>query len=194
MENLITETTTVAEELWPEYLAANGGRRGDFVDINKYPEIVALCKEIKRLDPLLRKLSSRIPYIPWIDDQLAGKDWSIATMRHANIDHNPIIPSLMIPIVRGLDFAVLQPGGYIVPHAGYLGDSFRLHYGLDIPEGDCGARVGVNLTKWESGKFFMFNDLDIHEVWNYTEHPRLIFMVEINKDQLSHIEETDRRV
>lgn len=181
---MLVTATTVVESTSP----------GQFADINKYPEIVELCYKIQKAEPLLRKLAGVIPYISWSDGKLSGEHWKVATMRHAYIDHNPLIPALMVPIVQGIDFAILEPGGHLVPHTGYLGDTFRLHYGLDIPEGDCALRVGTELKHWEPGKFFMFNDLDMHEAWNRTEHNRLIFMVEIKKSELSHIEECDRRV
>lgn len=191
---MLVTNTTLAEDPFPEDILKGRNGLGEFSDITKYPLIMDLCYKIQKADKLLRKLAGVIPYIHWNDPLLCEEGWNVATMRHSFIDHNPLIPFLMIPEVRGADFARLEPGAHIIPHTGYLGDSFRLHYGMDIPEGDCALRVGNQIKNWEAGKFFMFNDLDVHEAWNRTESSRLIFMLEIDKSALSHIEECDVRV
>lgn len=195
IDRYITETARAPDDLWPEIVKGNGGMMGRFADISKYPEIVALCEKIVKADKLLRKLSKILPYRSWWNE--AGghyTGWEVAALRYVHIDFNPLVPFLRGPEIRTAGFATLEAGYDIKPHTGHTGDAFRLHYGLDVPDGDCCFRVGHEVRKWGEGKFFMFNDNDMHAAWNNTEHNRTVFIVEIDKKFLSNIEEQDIRV
>lgn len=159
-------------------------KKSGFSDISRYPEIMELCDNIRKADPLLHKVSKMIPYKPWNDPELCDDRWQIASMRYAYVDYNPIVKCLRTPLVRSSGFSRLEPGTHIQPHAGTYGDIFRLHYGLDIPEGDCQFRIGDESRHWAKGEFLLFNDLDLHEAWNRTEHPRTILILEIAKSSL----------
>lgn len=188
----ITETVLLDETLG-DGLAGNKDKTPGFVDIYKYPEVVELCKKIKAADKLLHRLSKVIPYMPWDDPMLCDERWKVAAMRYAYVDHNPLVPFLLSPEIRSAGFATLEPGAHIKPHTGYAGDVFRIHYGIDVPEGDCCFRVGNQVKRWENGKFFMFNDLDVHEAWNRTDKTRVVLLVDVAKSFLPNVEEDDLR-
>ena len=174
-------------------LKAMGGKMGRFADINKYPEIVDLCEQIRSVDTLLHKVSKMLPYKAWDDANLSDDKWSVAAMRYAYTDYNPIIPCLRTPLVRTSGFSRLAPGAKIHAHSGYAGDIFRLHYGMVVPEGDCALQVGDEVRQWSVGEFMMFNDLDVHQAWNRTDETRIVLIVDVPKSSLQTIDPQDLR-
>lgn len=79
----------------------------------------------------------------------------------------------------------LAPHTQISAHAGPTNTRLRLHYALEVPEGDCVLRVGQELRKWQQGHCLVFNDHLEHEVWNNTDHERLVLLVDIWHPDLS---------
>lgn len=161
----------------------NGEHIG-FIDIEQYPSVVELCKKIKTSDVLLRKLSKVIPYNAWSDPDLSDDRWKVATMRYAKKDYNPLVSFLNHPEIHASGFSCLEPGAHIKPHTGYSGDIYRLHYGIEVPDGDCALKVKGEVRRWEEGGFLMFNDLAVHEAWNRTDKKRIILLVDIDKESL----------
>lgn len=166
-------------------------REVDFVDINKYAQVRELCDEIVKADKLIRRVATMLPFNPFGYEQYSDEKWKVSPIRYGYVDVNPLIKCLYTPLVRSAYFSKLEPGAIIKRHKGHPGDVFRLHYGIDIPEGDCAFCVGDRIKKWRSGQFLMFNDLDEHEAWNKTDQPRLILLVDIVKSFITDIDEAD---
>ncbi|MGZ4970958.1 MAG: aspartyl/asparaginyl beta-hydroxylase domain-containing protein, partial [Methylobacter sp.] len=53
----------------------------------------------------------------------------------------------------------------------------RAHLGLDVPEG-CEMRVENNLLHWRNGEVFIFEDSFEHEVWNRSDKPRTVLIID----------------
>lgn len=77
-------------------------------------------------------------------------------------------------------FSSLAPGTHIVPHEGYVNTVLRCHLGLVVPDG-CSIRVGSETKTWEEGKCLIFDDTVEHEVWNHSNFPRIILLIDFKK-------------
>ena len=92
-------------------------------------------------------------------------------------------------------WSVLRPGSHIVPHCGPTNARLRVHLGLKVififleqpkhnliqikVSDNCTLRVGDSHVKWENGEVLIFDDSFEHEVWNYSQDERLIFIMDI---------------
>jgi aspartate beta-hydroxylase len=74
-------------------------------------------------------------------------------------------------------FGVLAPGTHVAPHCGPINAKLRCHLGLEIPAG-CGLRVASETRTWQEGRCLVFDDSFEHEVWNRSDRPRYIFLVD----------------
>jgi aspartate beta-hydroxylase len=100
------------------------------------------------------------------------------------------LPLLAIP-GRGPNafFSILAPNGRIPPHTGVTNTRAIIHVGLDVPDG-CAIRVGGETRCWDEGKAFAFDDTIEHEVWNSSDHPRTILILDCWNPHLSASERT----
>ena len=73
----------------------------------------------------------------------------------------------------------LAPGTVVSAHSGPTNTRLRLHFGIQVPEGDCAVRVGGLERNWLEGESLILNDFWEHEVWNRTDEERLILLVDI---------------
>mgnify|MGYP001339692518 FL=1 len=91
-----------------------------------------------------------------------------------------------LPFRTGLAcFSTLSPGTHIPKHNGYFNFILRAHLGLDLPENDCKLRVGTESRNWEKGKCFIFDDTFDHEVWNNSNLPRTVLMIDFYHPDLT---------
>jgi len=77
-------------------------------------------------------------------------------------------------LVAKCHFSVLKPGARIAVHCGAVNYELRLHYGLDVPQGDIAMTVGGETRPWRDGVASIFDDTFPHEVWNNTDQDRFI--------------------
>ena len=76
------------------------------------------------------------------------------------------------------------PSNRIIPiHKGNR-ELVRIHYGIDVPDGDIAFTVKGEEKKWENGKVFAFNDFYEHGGWNNTEHDRIILIVDLDRKMI----------
>ncbi|HCF29539.1 MAG TPA: aspartyl/asparaginyl beta-hydroxylase domain-containing protein [Cyanobacteria bacterium UBA11049] len=83
-------------------------------------------------------------------------------------------------------FSSLAPGTHIVPHEGYANTVLRCHLGLVVPDG-CRIRVGSEIKTWEEGKCLIFDDTVEHEVWNHSNFPRIVLLLDFKKLNFSNL-------
>lgn len=104
------------------------------------------------------------------DDVLARCPETAALLRR--------LPLLAIP-GRGPNafFSILAPNGRIPPHTGVTNTRAIVHLGLDVPAG-CAMRVGGETRHWREGAAFAFDDTIEHEVWNPSDRPRAILILD----------------
>ena len=71
------------------------------------------------------------------------------------------------------------PSNRIIPiHKGNR-ELVRIHYGIDVPDGDIAFTVKGEDKKWEEGKCLAFNDFYEHEAWNNTNQDRINLIVDV---------------
>ena len=76
------------------------------------------------------------------------------------------------------------PSNRIIPiHKGNR-ELVRIHYGIDVPDGDIAFTVKGEEKKWENGKVFAFNDFYEHGGWNNTEYDRIILIVDLDRKMI----------
>lgn len=73
----------------------------------------------------------------------------------------------------------LRPGTHIKPHRGPTNMRLRCHLGIQIPEGDCGLRVGDQRLRWQQGRCILFDDHLEHEAWNHTSQDRIVLIIDL---------------
>ncbi|GDX84811.1 hypothetical protein LBMAG43_08530 [Methylococcaceae bacterium] len=78
-------------------------------------------------------------------------------------------------------------GSHLIAHCSV--DSFRLraHLGIDIPE-DCEMRVKDHFLQWKDGEVCIFEDSFEHEVWNRSDKPRTVLIIDFWHPDLTEIE------
>jgi aspartate beta-hydroxylase len=82
--------------------------------------------------------------------------------------------------LAGLIYASrMRPGTHIAPHRGPTNLRVRCHLGIQVPDGDCGLRVGDEIGSWSEGRCIVFDDYYEHEAWNYTSKDRIVLIVDL---------------
>jgi len=84
-------------------------------------------------------------------------------------------------------FSVLAPSTAVAPHRGPTNMRVRCHLGLEVPR-DCGVRVNGEERSWEAGRCLVFDDSLVHEVWNHSNEPRAVLIVDLWHPDLSDAE------
>lgn len=135
---------------------------------------------------------------PWIEKNLyqeSNEDgWDVAPLmiggqkiRHRCAKFTKLIELVdQISGIMSISFSLLKPGTHIVPHKGYDDYSekvYRYHMGLIVPKGDVAIRVEKDISSWEEGKSFVFDDYNIHEAWNFSKEDRVVLIIDFLKDE-----------
>ena len=76
------------------------------------------------------------------------------------------------------------PSSRIIPKHKGNRDLVRIHYGIDVPDGDIAFTVKGEEKKWENGKAFAFNDFYEHGGWNNTNSDRIILIVDLDRKMI----------
>lgn len=86
------------------------------------------------------------------------------------------------PAVANAIYSMSIPGCEIVPHIDgdhAIGEVYRVHVGLDCPEGDCALIVDGERREWRTGQAFMFDSARVeHSAHNRTSQCRMIAIVD----------------
>lgn len=85
----------------------------------------------------------------------------------------------------GVYISRMAPNTVVAAHCGPTNIRVRCHLAIDIPEGDCGIRCGQEQRNWREGRCLVFNDAVEHEVWNHTERPRTVVIIDLWHPQLT---------
>lgn len=93
--------------------------------------------------------------------------------------------SRSVTTVAGLAyFSRLDPHSRVAPHTGPTNLRLRCHLGVDVPDG-AGIRVGGVERTWEPGRCIVFDESFEHEVWNTSDLPRTVLIVDLWHPALS---------
>lgn len=97
--------------------------------------------------------------------------------------HFPTVRTL-VGDVRGLTslgFAGLDGHSHIDDHVDPNKGALRFHLPIVVPgaEGDCRIRIVDRVVPWRVGEPLLFDLAAPHEVWNDTDSPRIVLMMEL---------------
>ena len=73
-------------------------------------------------------------------------------------------------------FSALNPHSVIPPHYGPMNGILRAHLPLIVPEG-CYIKVGEEERAWKEGELMVFDDSFLHQVWNHSDHLRIVLFL-----------------
>ncbi len=84
------------------------------------------------------------------------------------------------PQMTTVGFSVLEAHGHIGDHADPNRGALRYQLPLVVPghPGDCRIRVVDEVIEWREGESVLFDVNVMHEVWNDSDHDRVLLMVE----------------
>ena len=80
-------------------------------------------------------------------------------------------------------FSILEPGMHVDRHKGVSRGILIAHLGLRVPTEARRCRMDVDGHEmiWREGKTFVFDDTYPHEVWNDTNEPRVILLIQFRR-------------
>jgi hypothetical protein len=81
-----------------------------------------------------------------------------------------------IKYIRMAGISCLEPRGYIPPHNDEGIERYKYHLPLIIPE-KCGIKI--NNIDYNFDKEFIFDDTYTHSVWNNSDKPRFVLIIDI---------------
>jgi hypothetical protein len=79
-------------------------------------------------------------------------------------------------------YAALMPGAVIARHTGdenRHAKNIRIHIPLVVPDGDIGMEIYGEEVDWSD--LFCFDNQKVHSVWNFTDKPRLILLLDLKR-------------
>lgn len=88
------------------------------------------------------------------------------------------IPGLVVAF-----FSIMEPGTHVPRHRGLTKAWLNCHLGLAVPSGPGRCEMEVNGTPigWREGEWLVFDETNMHEVWNETESPRVVLFLQIRR-------------
>jgi hypothetical protein len=206
IENSTASFEHRAEFLLPGLKSLEWFDPADFAGVGEIErQTTAVRDEFLRLTEA--KAPQLAPYIAGLstaqrDPKLVGK-WSMiplvrgGTVVNEYASHCPITMRLfdgigapgLGMISPSLYFSVLEPHSRIDPHIGITNARLIVHWPLIVPD-SCGFRVGSETRHWEPGRALVFDDMIEHEVWNNSDHIRVVLISDLWRPELGQAERT----
>ncbi len=169
--------------------------RGPRFDTDQFPWIRKLEAN---LDAMREEfLDVREESVPSLSDILSGKQrlasdgWRLLAMRYWSYDltTNCQVCPRTWELVRGIPgmttaaFSVLEAGEHIPAHRGVFPGLLRCHVPLFVPFSNelCRIRIGQESHHWRTGEAILFDDSFEHEVWNESDQPRVVLLVDVKR-------------
>lgn len=147
----------------------------------------------------LKLVGGRQPVDRLLYDPLRGERWGEFAVVHERraVEGASDLAPLLWDLVRGhlsqvqqAVYSVLQPGTKISPHCGPSNELLTCHLGLRVPSArpdELGIRVGGEERMWPEGDWLCFEDSFEHEVWNLSDEPRAVLLVNFFNPDLSSL-------
>lgn len=117
-----------------------------------------------------------------------SEKWKICTFYAFQIKYNkalnefPVIAGVLkkIPGLITAQISVLEPHTYIRPHFGSSNAVIRSHLAIQIPGSlpTVGMKILHEERGWEEGKVLSFCETYRHYVWNYSDFPRIVLLID----------------
>jgi len=132
--------------------------------------------------------SKALPLLRHDAEKLSRGAWDVGYVQYMgraaaeNRDRFPRTARVLdsLPRFRGTGhayFSLLAPHSHIKPHCGPINAWLRCHLGILVPQG-CRMRVGDETRPMQEGKCLVFDDAFEHEVWNDSDHERLVLIID----------------
>ena len=88
-----------------------------------------------------------------------------------------------VPELQSAVFSLLAPGAHIRPHRGVYKGLVNYHLGVVIPKQAerCHMRVGDETIVWQPGQSYVFDDTNLHEVWNESDEERIVLFLQFHR-------------
>lgn len=86
---------------------------------------------------------------------------------------------------RSAGFSILEPGGEVLTHTDTEEDHERyviVHVPLVVPNGNVGLKENDELSTWVEGSSFILDVESPHSIWNFTNEPRVVILLELLKE------------
>ncbi len=141
------------------------------------PERIPLFHEVDKL----QKVISDRDEIPW--RTLFLKGYGLWHDTNVNLTPKTVEVLRQIPEIDTAMLSILGGGKHIPRHRGFYKGVYRYHLGLIVPD-DAPVYIvcGGQEYHWREGEGVLFDDTYRHEVWNRSEHPRVVLFLSILRD------------
>ncbi|MBS0480346.1 MAG: aspartyl/asparaginyl beta-hydroxylase domain-containing protein [Proteobacteria bacterium] len=110
--------------------------------------------------------------------------WGYGYCVEENVERCPVTAATVakIPGLNSAFFSILAPGTHIPAHRGVTKGLITCHLGLIVPrDGDVRMRVDDRIVRWAEGETLVFDDTYDHEVWNDTQHTRVVLLIQVRR-------------
>jgi beta-hydroxylase len=152
--------------------------REEVEEILKHEQNVPKFHEV---DGIQRFISAK-DKIPWRTFILKGYGKWVET----NVAKAPRTSALLeeMPQITTAMFSIIDGGKHIPPHIGFFKGVLRYHLGLIVPtDAPCYIVVGGQKYNWKEGEDVLFDDTYLHEVWNKSEHRRVVLFCDLFREK-----------
>jgi beta-hydroxylase len=152
------------------------------------PDQFPFCASLEEKWELIRGECLALPtdrFDPWVQGKMHGGGWSVyglyalgqAIPQACAICPQTAAALAAVPGLSMAGFSRLAPHTHVKPHVGWAKSVYRLHLGLDVPDG-CRLRAGTDVQPWTEGKCLIFDDTVEHEAWNDSNFPRSVLLLD----------------
>lgn len=90
-------------------------------------------------------------------------------------------------VCRSAGYSILEAGGNVITHTdteeGHE-NYVIVHVPLIVPDGDVGFYENNEAGKWIEGECFILDVESPHSIWNYTDKPRVVILLELLKEKV----------
>jgi len=152
----------------------------------------AIRQEVIGLSALQDRLPAFQDLSPYQQRITAGDRWKTAYLygfgqRSETVSQLCPVTSRLLEEVPGLEsacFSILSPGTHIVAHRGVYKGLINFHLGVIIPKQaeKCRMKIADDTIVWQPGQSVVFDDTNLHEVWNDTGEERVVLFVQFHRD------------
>ena len=147
-------------------------------------EALAVTQDLSKVPPLAEISPDHRRIAPaglWRSFFLYGYGYRVPE----NCAAAPVTAALVrkVPGLNSALFSILKPGTHIPAHTGVSKSLLTCHLGLRVPAARerCRMRVGEEVTLWDEGRAFVFDDMVNHEVWNDTDEVRIVLLIQFRR-------------
>jgi len=102
------------------------------------------------------------------------------------LNHSNKFPNIMklienIPNLKDASLSCLDPNTKTKIHNNFNYKYYRAHIPLYIPKGKTGICVEKECRTWKYNEFLLVDENFMHQVWNFTNKPRVLLLLDIDK-------------